>query len=58
MSEFYGVELNEILKGERKSEQMDNKEKETALAVAKYNVEKNIKDAKIAIGFFSPVLLA
>lgn len=52
MSEFYGVELNEILKGERKNEQMDNREKETALAVADYNIEKSMKDAKIAMGFF------
>lgn len=52
MSEFYGVALNEILKGERKNEQMDSKEKETALAVADYNIEKNMKNAKIAIGFF------
>lgn len=52
MSEFYEVELNELLKGERKNEQMDNKEKETTLAVADYNIEKNMKNAKIAIGFF------
>lgn len=52
MSEFYGVELNEIIKGERKNEQMDSKEKETTLAVADYNIEKNMKNAKVAIGFF------
>lgn len=52
MSEFYGVELKELLKGERKNEQMDNKEKEIALAVADYSIEKNMKDAKVAIGFF------
>ena len=52
MSDFYGVELKEILKGERKNEQMENKEKETTIAVTDYNIERNVKDAKIAIGFF------
>lgn len=52
MSEFYGVELKELIIGERKNEQMENKEKETTIAVADYNIERNIKDAKIAIGFF------
>lgn len=52
MSEFYEVELKELLNGERKNEQMNNKEKETVLLVTDYNIEKNMKDAKIAIGFF------
>ena len=52
MSDFYEVEIKELLNGERKNEQMDSKEKETALLVADYNIEKNMKNAKIAIGFF------
>ena len=52
MSEFYGVEIKELLNGERINEQMDNKEKETALLVTHYNIEKDMKDAKVAIGFF------
>lgn len=52
MSEFYEVDLKEILKGERKNEQMENREKETAVAVTDYNIERNMQDAKIAIGFF------
>lgn len=49
MSEFYEVELKELLNGERKNEQM---EKETAVLVTDYNIEKNMKDAKVAIEFF------
>ena len=52
MSDFYEVELKEILNGERKNEQMDNKEKEMAYMVTDYNIEKNMQNAKIAIGFF------
>lgn len=52
MSDFYGVELKELLKGERKNEQMENKEKETTIAVTDYNIERSLKDARVAIGFF------
>lgn len=50
MSDFYEVELKELLNGERKNEQMENKE--MAFMVTDYNIEKNLKDAKVAIGFF------
>ena len=40
MSDFYEVEIKELLNGERKNEQMDSKEKETALLVADYNIEQ------------------
>ena len=46
------MELKELLNGERKNEQMENKEKEMAVMVTDYNIEKNMKDAKVAIGFF------
>jgi len=52
MSDFYEVELKELLNGERKSEHMENKEKEMAFMVTDYNIEKNMIDAKVAIGFF------
>ena len=52
MSDFYEVEIKELLYGERKNEQMIDKEKETALLVTDYNIEKNMRNAKIAIGFF------
>lgn len=37
ISEYYGVEIKEILNGERKSEKMDQELKETLLKVADYN---------------------
>ena len=37
MAEFYGVEIKEILDGERKSEIMDKELKETLSKVADYN---------------------
>ena len=52
MSEFYDVELKELLNGERKNKQMENKENEMVVLVTDYNIEKNMKDAKVAIGFF------
>ena len=52
MSEFYEVDLRELLNGERKNGQMESKEKETAFMVTDYNIEKSMKDAKVAIGFF------
>lgn len=53
MSEFYEVELKELLNGERKNRQMENKEKEMAVLVTDYHIEMNMKDAKVAIGFFT-----
>lgn len=42
ISEYYDVEIKEILNGERKSENMDSELKETLLKVADYNeLEKN-----------------
>ena len=37
ISEYYDVEIKEILNGERKSEKMENELKETLLKVADYN---------------------
>ena len=37
ISEYYNVEMKEILDGERKSKNMDNELKETLLKVADYN---------------------
>ena len=37
LAEFYGVSIPEIIKGERKSENMDQKIKETAVAMAEYS---------------------
>ncbi len=40
LADYYQVELREILDGERKGEQMDQKIKETALMVADYSNEE------------------
>ena len=39
ISDFYGVDLREILDGERKNKQMDKEIKETVLKVAEYENE-------------------
>ncbi len=46
ISEFYDVELREILDGERKNEQMDKVMKETVLKVADYSNDEKAKVMK------------
>lgn len=46
---FYNVEVSEIIDGERKSETMDNKMKETLEKVVDYNDALNAKAMKIGI---------
>lgn len=46
ISEYYNVEIKEILNGERKSENMDNELKETLLKVADYNELEKQRAAK------------
>ena len=43
LSDFYAVDLREILNGERKSERMDRELKETVLQVADYSNEEKIR---------------
>lgn len=43
MSDYYGVELKEILNGERRSEKMNEELKETVLKVAEFSNEDNRK---------------
>lgn len=43
MSDYYGVELKEILNGERKSEKMNKELKETVLKVAEFSNEDKRK---------------
>ena len=43
MADYYGVELKEILNGERKSEKMNEELKETALKVAEFSNEDKRK---------------
>ena len=40
LSDFYGVDLRELLSGERRSEQMDKEMKDTVLQVADYSNEE------------------
>ena len=52
MSDFYDVDLREILNGERKNEQMNKETKETAIKVAEYgNIQKE-KMAKVTLVYF------
>lgn len=43
LADYYGVEIREILEGERKSEQMKNEEKQTLLKAAKYSNSEKMK---------------
>ena len=52
MSDFYDVDLREILDGERKNEKMDQEMKDTAIKVAEYgNIQKE-KMAKVTLVYF------
>ena len=52
MSDYYGVDLREILDGERKNEKMDQEMKDTAIKVAEYgNIQKE-KMAKVTLVYF------
>lgn len=58
MAEFYGVEIKEILDGERKSEIMDKELKETLSMVADYNKleKKKVEKAGNIYGCISCLL--
>ncbi len=52
IADFYGVELRELLDGERKSEKMDKELEETVLKVADYsNEEKKILNRLMHVTF-------
>ena len=52
LSDFYAVNLREILNGERKSERMNEEVKDTVLQVAEYSNEAKLKSAKIVRVYF------
>ena len=52
LSDFYDVELREILSGERKSQQMNDEMKQTVLQVAEYSNEEKKRSAKVVMAFF------
>lgn len=47
IAEYYDIEMKELLKGERKSEDMDNELKETLLTVADYSKLQKQKAASV-----------
>ena len=57
ISEYYDVEIKEILNGERKSEKMENELKETLLKVADYNELERRRAAKAGSISFSIMFL-
>ena len=52
MSDFYEIDLREILDGERKNEKMNEELKETVLKVAEYSNDEKKKQAKIVLVYF------
>ncbi len=58
ISEYYNVEIKEILNGEKKSENMDSELKETLLKVADYNELEKRRAAKAGSLSFSIMFLA
>ena len=52
MSDYFEIELREILDGERKSEKMNEELKETVLKVAEYSNDEKKKQAKIVLVYF------
>ncbi len=52
LAKYYGVEVGEILDGERKNRNMDNKTEELLLKVADYNnIERNFFSKRMCIMF-------
>ena len=52
MSDFYDVDLREILEGERKSEKMDAEMKETVIKVAEYSNCQKERIANVTLIYF------
>ena len=58
ISDFYRVDLREILDGERKNDHMDKETKETVLKVAEYENEGKKRNAVVVIVYSSLGILA
>ncbi len=58
ISDFYEVDLREILDGERKNDHMDKETKETVLKVAEYENEGKKRNAVVVIVYSSLGILA
>ena len=53
LTDYYSVELRELLDGERKNMNMDQEMKETVLRVAEYSNDEKQRSAKIVLAFFA-----
>lgn len=58
LADYYGVELRELLDGERKSEQMDQVLKETTLKVAEYSNEEKKRITKTVLVYLTIGIVA
>jgi len=52
MSDFYQVDLRELLDGERRNEKMDKEMRDTVIKVAEYSKEEKKRAAKVVLVFF------
>ena len=52
MTDFFDVDLREILDGERKSEKMNKELKETVLKVAEYSNEEKKRSTRVVLIYF------
>ncbi|MBR3350059.1 MAG: helix-turn-helix transcriptional regulator [Solobacterium sp.] len=58
LSDFYDVDLRDLLNGERKIEKMDKEMEETVLKVAEYSNSQKEKQAKVITVFFIAGIIA
>ena len=52
MSDFYQVDLRELLEGERRNEKMDEEMRDTVKKVAEYSNEEKRRASKVVLVFF------
>ena len=52
MSDFYQVDLRELLDGERRNEKMDKEMRDTVIKVAQYSKEEKKRAARVVLVFF------
>lgn len=58
MADYYGVDIRELLDGERRSEQMNKEIEETVLKAADYSKEEELRYMRRLHGWFIVALLA
>lgn len=58
LADYYGVELRELLDGERKSEQMNEEMKQTVLQVAEYSNEEKKRITKTVLVYLTIGIVA